>query len=86
MANGKRGDNPVTDMLLHGLHPFPADIEVMLREVFALDPIFPDGKRRWLEQLEWLDRFNAWARGEQIDEGRAALERILLDLRANRGT
>jgi hypothetical protein len=33
MSNGKPGDNPLTDFLLHGSHPFPEDIEDLLRRI-----------------------------------------------------
>ena len=80
MANGKRGDSPLSDMLNHGLHPFPADIEAMLREVLAIQPKFPDGRRPYVQQIEWLNRFDAWARGDALDEGRAALKNVLAEL------
>jgi hypothetical protein len=35
MPNGKRGDNPFSDMTVHGAHPFPADIEELLRRIDA---------------------------------------------------
>ncbi len=69
-------------MLVHGLHPFPADIEAILRRVLALQPEFPDGRRPYMEQVEWLGRFDAWARGEGHDEGRAALNSVLVQLRS----
>jgi hypothetical protein len=81
MPNGKPGDDPITDMLVHGLHPFPADIEAMLREVFSIDPGFPEGKRRYTEQCEWMKNIQQWSRGEQLDEGRVALRELLEYLR-----
>lgn len=77
MPNGKLGDHPLTDMLVHGLHPFPADIEALLREILRLQPQFPDGRRPYLEQLEWEKRFWAWARGDRLDEDHAELAREL---------
>ena len=77
MPNGKPGDNPITDMLCHGLHPFPADIERMLRELLSLNPRFPDDGRAYLEQVAWVDRFFAWERGSELDEGRKALKEEL---------
>jgi hypothetical protein len=68
-------------MLVHGKHPFPADMEEMLREVFALDPIFPDGKRRYVDQVEWMQRFFDWEAGKNLDEGRRALRSVLSELR-----
>jgi len=74
MPNGRPGDHPLTDMLVHGAHPFPADMEALLREILAIDPGFPDGKRKYLEQIEWDDRFHEWAAGKNLDEGRRALK------------
>lgn len=82
MPNGRPGDSPLSDMLNHGLHPFPADIEALLREVLALQPEFPDGPRLYVQQIEWLNRFDAWARGENLAEGRAALKQVLAELRS----
>jgi hypothetical protein len=82
MANGKRGDGPLSDMLNHDLHPFPDDMEKMLRQILEIQPGFPDGRRHFVKQLKWLDRFDAWARGEQTDEGRKALTQVLDELQA----
>jgi hypothetical protein len=38
MPNGKIGDHPITDLLIHGKHPFPSDIEEMIRKLHAIDP------------------------------------------------
>lgn len=86
MPNGKPGDHPLTDMLVHGLHPFPDDVERTLREILALDPIFPDGKRRWLEQAEWQRRLLDWERGLNLQEGREALEIVLAELRQSKSS
>jgi hypothetical protein len=80
MANGTRGDSPLSDMLIHGLHPFPADMETMLREVLRLQPKFPDGKRSYVQQVEWMQRFEDWACGNNLDEGRIALSQVLAEL------
>ena len=81
MPNGKPGDHPLTDMLHLGLHPFPPDIEELLREVLALDPIFPDGKRPYVDQVRWEERFSEWKRGANLEEGRQALLEVLAELR-----
>jgi hypothetical protein len=31
MPNGKIGDHPITDLILHGRHPFPPDVEDLVR-------------------------------------------------------
>ena len=80
MVNGKPGDHPVTDMLLHGMHPFPADMEAMLREILSLDPAFPDGKRYYVDQVRWEQRFFDWEKGKNLDEGREALRAVLDEL------
>jgi hypothetical protein len=81
MPNGKPGDHPITDMLIHGAHPFPADMEALLRKILALDPGFPDGKRRYLDQVEWDRRFLDWRAGKNLDEGRTALKTVFDELR-----
>ena len=84
MVNGRLGDDPLTDMLVHGKHPFPKDIEKMLREVLELDPEFPDGKRYYVEQVRWLERISNWAKGKNLDEGRGELKKILEEVRKNK--
>lgn len=83
MPNGKYGDHPLTDMLTHGAHPFPLDMETMLREILALDPGFPDGKRRFVDQLAWDQRFFDWEASKNLDEGRNAMKAVLQELRGN---
>ncbi len=61
MPNGKPGDNPITDMLHHGAHPFPPDIEEMIRKLAAVAP-------HVLNDLGW-DPF-AWEAGKNLDDGR----------------
>lgn len=81
MPNGKPGDSPLSDMLVHGLHPFPPDMETLLREVLRLRPNFPDGQFTYVEQLVWMRRFDDWARGENLEEGRTALRQVLGELK-----
>jgi hypothetical protein len=38
MPNGKPGDHPLTDIFVHGLLPFPADIEKMIRKLWTVNP------------------------------------------------
>jgi hypothetical protein len=83
MPNGRPGDHPLTDLLAHGAHPFPADIETMLRQVLEIDPMFPDGKRPYLEQCNWDQAFFDWEKGKNLEEGRAALTSLLKVLRTN---
>jgi hypothetical protein len=57
-------------------------MEDMLRVVLAIQPKFPDGRRPYVQQIEWMSRFDAWARGDALDEGRAALKQVLEELRS----
>jgi hypothetical protein len=83
MPNGRPNDNPLTDLLVHGKHPFPADIEALLLEVDAL------GRRpgRWPLGENWpfSPREFDWEQGRGVDEGRELLIRLLDLLKAGRG-
>jgi hypothetical protein len=68
LVNGAPHDHPITDMLLHGMHPFPADIEALIRRVNAIDP-------QLLAELG-AEPF-AWEKGEKLDEARATLKALL---------
>jgi hypothetical protein len=35
-VNGRKHDNPLSDFMTHGSHPFPADIEELLRGIDTL--------------------------------------------------
>ncbi len=81
MANGKPGDHPITDMLIHGKHPFPLDMENSIRQILELAPDFPDDGRRYVDQVRWEERFFDWKSGKNIEEGRIALAGALEELR-----
>ena len=68
MPNGKPGDNPLTDMFSHGLHPFPADMEEMLRRLDSVRPGI-------LSELGWEPFY--WEAGRDLDAGRERL-RVML--------
>lgn len=38
MPNGKIHDHPITDLLVHGLQPFPAEMEALIRKIHAVNP------------------------------------------------
>jgi hypothetical protein len=83
MPNGKHHDNPLTDMLLYGEHPFPADIEALLRRIHAL------GNRpgRWPLGENWpfSGREFKWERGDDLDEARRDLAHLITLLEQGRG-
>lgn len=83
MPNGKPGDNPLTDLLVHGRHPFPPDIEELLLRIEALGRA-PD---RWPlgENWPYSPREFDWARGEDLATARRVLKHLVVMLDAGRG-
>jgi len=83
VPNGKIGDNPLTDMTIHGKHPFPPDIEEMLLRIDSL------GRRpgRWPLGENWpfspqeLD----WEKGKNLGTARQVLGHLIFMLEAGRG-
>jgi hypothetical protein len=74
MPNGKPGDHPLNDMFSHGAHPFPSDVEAMVRRLAGIDPLL-------LDQVE-QDVFD-WASGRRLDEWRAKLRELTEKARPN---
>ena len=88
MPNGTPGDHPLTDLQVHGLHPFPAEAEPILLEVLELAPSFPDDKRvckYYAEQQEWELRITDLARGKRVADTIAELRHVLNKLRSKNG-
>jgi hypothetical protein len=83
VPNGKPGDNPLSDMMIHGAHPFPTDIEGMLREIDSLGRAYG----RWAlgENGPYSPCEFDWERGRNLDEVRRLLPHLLTMLRAGRG-
>jgi hypothetical protein len=73
MPNGKIGDHPITDLLVHGLHPFPQEIEDLILEIRRRDP---DATFH-----EFGVKPMDWQRGEGLDEARRILRQKLDALR-----
>ena len=69
MPNGKPDDHPVANMLLYGKHPFPPDIEWMLRKLIEVD-------RSAIEGIA-LNEFVDWEEGRRLYEGRKKLHGLL---------
>jgi hypothetical protein len=69
MSFGSPGDHPITDLLRYGKHPFPADIEALLRRINDLNPKALNGD----VALFAYD----WEQGKNLTEGRQLLERLL---------
>jgi hypothetical protein len=68
MPNGRIGDHPLTDMFSYGRHPFPADMEAMLRKLDSVRPGI-------LSELG-LEPFD-WEAGRNLDAGRERLRDLL---------
>lgn len=83
MPSGKPHDNPLSDMTIHGRHPFPADIEELLLRVDELGR----GLRRWPlgENWPYSPQEFAWERGENLDEARRLLVSFVEMLESGRG-
>jgi hypothetical protein len=83
MAAGKRGDNPLTDMIVYAMHPFPPDVEDLLRRIHEL------GSRqgRWPLGENWP--FSArefdWERGNDLDGAHSDPSHLLSMMQAGRG-
>jgi hypothetical protein len=58
------GHHPITDMLAHGKHPFPKDVEDMLRRLST--------KPGAITTEIAMDAYD-WERGENLEPGRKKL-------------
>lgn len=83
MPNGKPGENPLSDMILHGAHPFPPEIEELLRKIDTLGR--QAGRYPLGENWPFTPDEFEWERGENLEEAREVLEHIIAMLEAGRG-
>ena len=68
MSMGCPGDSPLTDLLVHGMHPFPSDIAEKIRKLAARAPV-------GLSELGW-EPFE-WEAGKNLDEARVRLDALI---------
>lgn len=83
MPNGKPGDNPLTDLMIHSTHPFPRDIEEMLRRIDSLGQ--KPGRWPLGENWPYSPRELKWAEGNNLDEARELLSHLISMLECGRG-
>ena len=83
MVNGKLGDNPLSDLTIHGRHLFPSDIEAMLLRIDSLGRSL--GRRPLGENWPFSPREFEWERGEDLDRARRDVAHLLAMLEAGRG-
>jgi hypothetical protein len=73
-VNGSPRDHPLSDLFLHGAHPFPPDVEELIRRLADIDPLL----------LGEIDRdVFEWQAGRQLDEGREKLRELIAKARPN---
>lgn len=83
MANGRPGDHPLTDLIVHGYDVFPSHIRSLILELNAMDPAAfnPEDSTRRRQyhgahspaSADW----HAWAEGEKSEEAEAFLKEKL---------
>ena len=83
MPNGKPGDNPLTDLIVHGRHPFPPDVEDLLRRIHDLGR----AAGRWPLGENWpfSTREFDWEAGRDLAGARRDLRHLLEMLERGRG-
>lgn len=83
MPNGKPHDSPPSDMTIHGMHPFPADIEKLLKRADEIGR----GLGRWPlgENWPYSPQEFGWERGENLDQARSLLVNFVEMLESGRG-
>lgn len=72
MPNGKPGDHPYTDIVLHGRRAYSATADALVREIATL----ADERTRRELARTLFERYNEWAEPDL-----AGLERELTELR-----
>lgn len=75
MANGKPHDNPLSDLVIHGMNSFPDEIESLLLQIHELGRMqgrYPLGEN-WPFSHQEFD----WAKGQSINRGMRLLQDLL---------
>jgi hypothetical protein len=83
VPNGKRHDNPLSDLVVHGITSFPREIESLLLRINELGRKanrYPLGEHWPYPAQEFK-----WAQGKDLDSARTKLSHLLAMLEAGRG-
>jgi len=83
VPNGKPYDNPLTDLVVHGMHPFPSDIEEMLLEIHEIGNAsgrYPLGEN-WPYSPQEFD----WEAGRNLEEAHHLLRSFVEAMRGGWG-
>ncbi len=68
MPNGRPHDNPISDILIHGMHPYPHDLEELVKQLHGLNPAI-------FNELD-CEPFE-WEKGKRINEAKELLESLI---------
>jgi hypothetical protein len=68
---GSPGDNPLTDILVWGLHPFPEDIERLVLHLWNVSP-------RSLDKIDYSELAD-WKERRSLEAGRAHLNMLIAE-------
>ncbi len=69
MPNGTKGDHPITDLTIHGKHPFTPEIEELILRLDNISPMI-------LHLIE-EERIQEWVRRDNLWEGRQFLFQLI---------
>jgi len=83
MPNGKIGDNPLSDLSIHGVHRFPEDIVDLLLKIQAAGR--RDGRWPLGENWPFSPREFDWQLGKDLDGARRDLTLMLNLIETGRG-
>jgi hypothetical protein len=81
--NGKKGDNPLSDLTIHGISHFPPDIAQLMLRIEALGE--RDGRWPLGENWPYSPKEFDWEAGRDLDQARELLAELARMLEAGRG-
>jgi|GEM_PF-2617722 len=83
MPNGKHGDHPLSDLMIHGHNTFPDDIRQLIVELYQLDKERALYSELWTKSWYWSnDYFPDKDREQRREEGRRWLREQIQNLKS----